>query len=305
MDWTTAAVRFALYLDLTLLFGIPLFCLYALNRAERSSGVGKQLVTASGVAAALGIVLSLANMVVMARAMTGAESFAALQSHMFEMVVTGTDFGAAWVVRMAALLLCTIIAAITPASARLRIPLLMLAGAVALSTLAWGGHGAMHDGTLRYIHLASDIAHLLAAGAWVGALSAFVVLSRAATTQADVEQLSRTANGFARVGTIIVATLAVTGAVNYWMIAGPVLPELSAGSYGAWLLLKLALFAGMLLLAAANRFRLSPRIALAVRNGDHAVAVGALRRSLLTETLAATLILALVAWLGMLSPTGA
>lgn len=103
---------------------------------------------------------------------------------------------------------------------------------------------------------------------------------------------------------IVVATLVITGAVNYWLIVGPVLPELSLNSYGGLLASKLALFGTMLALAAANRFHLSPRLEHALRTGDHAVAVRTLRRSLMFETSAATLILALVASLGILSPAG-
>ncbi|WP_454754871.1 CopD family protein [Cupriavidus basilensis] len=141
----------------------------------------------------------------------------------------------------------------------------------------------MDDGALRYVHLASDIAHLMAAGAWVGALTAFVLLARPSATPGKVALLSRTSNGFAQVGTLVVATLTITGAVNYWLIVGPILPDLSITSYGGLLVSKLALFAMMLALAAANSFRLSPQLERAVRTGDHTVAVRTLRRSLMWE----------------------
>ncbi|WP_265923000.1 copper homeostasis membrane protein CopD [Cupriavidus nantongensis] len=304
MDWATVAVRFALYFDLTALFGLPLFGLYALRREEMASPTGARFLTLGAAVAALGIVLSLANITIMAKGMTGAASYAELQGHVFEMIVTGTAFGAAWVVRLVALVLCVLVALFVRKRPELQFWVLAAAGGVALSTLAWGGHGAMDDGIRRYIHLASDIAHLMAAGAWVGALLAFVLLSHPSATPAKVALLSRTSNGFAQVGTIVVVTLVITGAVNYWLIVGPVLPELSLNSYGGLLASKLALFGTMLALAAANRFHLSPRLEHALRTGDHAVAVRTLRRSLMFETSAATLILALVASLGILSPAG-
>ncbi|WP_454754872.1 hypothetical protein [Cupriavidus basilensis] len=110
MDWATVAVRFALYFDLATLFGLPLFGLYALRRAEMSSRIGARFATICGSLAALGVVLSLANIAVMAKGMTGASAYSELQSHVFEMIVTGTDFGAAWAVRLVALLLCLAIA---------------------------------------------------------------------------------------------------------------------------------------------------------------------------------------------------
>ncbi|CAG9166432.1 copper homeostasis membrane protein CopD [Cupriavidus pinatubonensis] len=304
MDWATVAVRFALYFDLTTLFGLPLFGLYSLRRDELSSRLGTRFAAICMAVAALGIVLSLANIAIMAKGMTGASSYGELQAHVFEMIVTGTDFGAAWAARLVALFLCVAVALFVRRRPALQFGVLTAAGGLALSTLAWGGHGAMDDGVRRYIHLASDIAHLMAAGAWVGALLAFVLLAHTSATPAKVALLSRTSNGFAQVGTIVVVTLTLTGAVNYWLIIGPELPDLSLTSYGGLLMFKLALFGSMLALAAANRFRLGPQLEQAVRSGDHAVAARTLRRSLLFETSAATLILALVATLGILSPSG-
>ncbi len=154
------------------------------------------------------------------------------------------------------------------------------------------------------VHLASDITHLLAAGAWVGALFAFVLLAmhRAATTNKSVEILSRLSNGFAQVGTVIVATLVVTGIVNYLLIVGASVKPIFTTLYGGLLALKIALFIGMLGLAAANRFQLSPRLEMALSSGDHAQAAVLLRRSLVIEACMVVLVIACVAWLGVLSP---
>uniref|UniRef100_UPI003F490C6D copper homeostasis membrane protein CopD n=1 Tax=Cupriavidus taiwanensis TaxID=164546 RepID=UPI003F490C6D len=304
MDWVTVAVRFALYFDLTTLFGLPLFGVYALRREELSSRISARYVKVTAVIAALGIVMSLANMAVMAKGMTGASEYSELQSHVIEMIVMGTDFGAAWTVRLVALLFCLLLALFGGRWAPFQFGALAVTAGIALSTLAWAGHGAMDDGGRRYLHLASDITHLLAAGAWVGALVAFLMLSRP-SSPATAALLSRTSNGFAGVGTIVVATLTVTGAMNYWMIVGPILPDdLSLTSYGGLLVAKLALFGSMLALAATNRFRLAPQLEQATKTGDHDMALRTLRRSLMFETTAATLILALVALLGVLSPSG-
>ncbi|AQV98778.1 copper resistance protein CopD [Cupriavidus necator] len=302
-DWLAAGLRLALYVDLGLLFGLPLFCTYALQREERASRFAMRCQALALGCVVAGIVLSLGALAVMARSMTGASDFSALQGHVFTMIVTGTDFGVAWSVRVGALLLC-VLAGMTWRSGGARFAALAMLGGIALGTLAWGGHGAMHEGAMRYLHLASDVAHLLAAGAWVGALAAFLLLSvsRAATNGEDVALLSRTSDGFARVGTVIVATLILSGALNYWLIVGPALPEFAPMSYGGLLVAKLTLFVAMLGLAAANRFRLSPRLATAVRAGEPGMAVRALWRSLMLEAGAATLVLALVAVLGMLSP---
>lgn len=58
----------------------------------------------------------------------------------------------------------------------------------------------------------------------------------------------------------------------------------------------------MIVLAALNRFHLSPALEKSVRNGEYSVAVNALRRSMTLEFTMAIVIICLVAWLGTLSP---
>ncbi len=104
------------------------------------------------------------------------------------------------------------------------------------------------------------------------------------------------------VGTIIVVTLLVTGIINFYLIAGTNLNLLFQSAYGRLLLLKLALFAGMLLMAALNRYRLAPRIEAAAFSGNTQAACMALKRSLNVEFSLAVAILLLVAIFGLLSP---
>lgn len=309
-DWLVVALRFGLYVALTVPFGVAFFGIHAMQPDDRNSTLARRYVCVVGFATALGIVLSLVSMVVMAKAMAGVDTYAELTAHVFDMILTATPVGLSWTVRVVALFAVLAAIALLRTRPALRFGALSILGAIALATLAWTGHGAMSDGALGALHLASDIAHLLAAGAWVGALFAFVVLSIHArgpspATATHAALLGRTADGFARVGTMIVVTLTLTGLLNYGLIVGPTVDGLLTTAYGRLLVAKLALFAGMLALAAANRYRLSPRLALALQNGDHAAAVTTLRRSLTTETSLALAVLALVSWLGALSPPGA
>ena len=68
------------------------------------------------------------------------------------------------------------------------------------------------------------------------------------------------------------------------------------------LLFKLVMFTAMLSLAAIHRFRLTPALGTATTQTRVATATRRLRLSLRLETLAAFVILALVAWLGTLEP---
>ena len=178
-DWLNIAMRFALYVDLTILFGVSLFGAYALRPDHRSSAIARRYVCAIGVAAASGIVLSLWSIVVTAKAMTGAAEYAELSSHVFGMMLSSTAVGIGWLVRIAALAACLIIVMCVRRMPTLHFDIFAVLGAVALATVAWAGHGAMHDGSRGYVHITADIAHLLAAGAWVGSLTAFVLLARA------------------------------------------------------------------------------------------------------------------------------
>jgi len=303
-DWQAIAIRLGLYLDLMLLFGVPLFGLFALRRHERTSFAGSRMGGLLAATGMLGVALSLLGMAVMARSMSGAEDYASVEQHVYEMVMLHTNVGLAWLVRMGALF-----AAICAALWLRRWPTLWLSaitvsGAVALSSLAWAGHGAMDEGAKGYLHLSIDILHLLAAAAWVGSLAIFVLLAvRARFVDSDrIELLSRALNGFAGMGTLIVATLLITGAINYWLINGWVLQTLTSTTYGTLLMWKLLVFVLMLGLAAANRYRLSPGLETAMRHGGVPKAVTEVRRSLAVEFAAAIVVLSLVAWLGTLSP---
>jgi putative copper resistance protein D len=299
-DWANIVLRFVLYADLALLFGVPLASMWLLRGDAQPATCRCRFTTFLAVA---GIVFSAVGLLATARIMMGAESYLAIDAGTLRMIVTGTGLGMAWQVRMLALLVC-VFASMAPRHWLATRIVLPTAAAVALATLAWGGHGVMNEGLQGAIHVPVDIVHLLAAGAWVGALVVFVSMSspKRTATAVSVADLSRAASGFAHVGAGIVALLAVTGVANYILIAGPDLSGLLSTRYGELLLAKLALFCAMLGLAAANRYRLAPRLAHAVHRRDDGAAVLALRRSLRCESACAMVVLWLVAWLGTLSP---
>ena len=122
---------------------------------------------------------------------------------------------------------------------------------------------------------------------------------------------TRSLDQFSIVGTICVLIIAATGLINSQLIVGVGNLGRSLGSpYGQLLLAKLALFALMLALAAANRWRLTPALAAAAAGIDGIEGVDAepdgaianMRKSLIIEASAALAILALVAWFGTLEP---
>ncbi|WP_130899446.1 copper homeostasis membrane protein CopD [Pseudomonas sp. Sample_11] len=278
-------LRFALYVDLLLLFGLALFGLYSSNTLLRF----RRLLRGMAVTGAL---LSVAGLVLMTRAMSGETQLAALWPHL-QMMLLETDVGLAWALRMTALAIVVIRPSLWPAS---------LAGAIALASLAWSGHGAMDEGWLRFWHVLSDILHLLAAGAWLGALLALVLMVSGRIGDIRLRLIADAVKRFEWVGTLIVLTVSVTGVMNYLFIVGPRLDGVLFGTYGQLLTIKVLAFAVMLVLAALNRFHLGPSLQQSLRDGQHLIAANALRRSVVMELALALLIVALVAWLGTLSP---
>ena len=295
------AVRFALYGVLGTLFGLSTFALYALRNGERGGALALRpwLVTLALVA----FVLSTVALVLFAASMMGTPPWP-VDREAVGMLLAGSATGTAWKARMVALLVAGFAALAIGRAAGLAT--MVVASAIALSTLAWTGHGAMGEGAPGWVHLIADVLHLLASGAWVGALVGLGLLVARPIARVDAAHLTltrRALRGFGPVGTILVATIVVTGVVNAWLLVGPAnLANLPTTLYGQLLIAKLALFGAMLVLASLNRFRLTSAFERSIAKADHREALGILRQSLAVETACAVTILGLVAWLGTLEP---
>ncbi|MDH2149294.1 copper resistance protein CopD, partial [Sphingobium yanoikuyae] len=206
------AIRWALYADLGLLFGLPLFALYAPGGGRT---VQRHLPMGAMVAclACFGLLLSALGFAVQAAAMSGLPltqpDFALLGD-----LINETAMGAALKARLVALLVLLFCVLLYRRQSRPAFIASTLAGALALATLAWSGHGAAGEGYPGWLQLVADLVHLLAAGAWVGALAAFLALVMPKAATGDMERVSlaeEALTGFSLVGTIIVALLILTG----------------------------------------------------------------------------------------------
>ena len=303
IDWASIALRFGLYMDVMLLFGVALFGLYSLKGRERVSDAVLPFRSMLVGTSALGVLVSVVSMVMMASIMSGESNFDELRPHI-EMMVFETDVGIAWIVRIIALVAGGLAVIPNQRAPGCSLVVASIAGGIALASLAWNGHGAMDEGGRRFFHFATDILHLLAAGAWFGALVAFTLMAKLDRLQTEerIRLLARAVTRFESVGALIVVVITVTGVVNYLFIVGPKLDDVVLTAYGTLLIIKVVLFTGMLMLAALNRFRLGPLLERSLRTGEYRMAANALRRSVLVELSTAILIVGLVAWLGTLSP---
>ncbi len=291
-------VRWALVADLMLLFGVPLFAIY--SAAGVDTKVTAPLRSSIAWIALVGTLLSIFGIAILAAAMSGVP-LSQVDAATLSMLVTQTAVGAAFLVRLAATALAFVLA-LQRSDRRAIVLAIALCGAVALGSLAWSGHGVMDDGRVGTLHLVADIVHLLAAGVWVGALASLLWVLITAQHGSPAAS-HRALAGFASVGTASVAFVLASGLINSWLLVGPSnVLSLGRSLYGQLLLIKFALFAGMIALAAINRFRLTPALGAARTPDDALQALRRLRVSLTLETIAAFAILGLVAWLGTLEP---
>jgi putative copper resistance protein D len=220
-----------------------------------------------------------------------------------------TRVGRAWQLRAAcwgAAFAAAAVLAVIPLSPRWRgamVWLLLIFTGGMTGGLAWGGHGLVGEGTTGICHSVADVLHLVVSGIWpVGLLPFAISLRRlgkhplpggSAVTAALVRR-------FSAVSLISVAALTVTGFVNSWVLVGTV-GALFHTRYGQTLVVKLGLFILMFGFGAINLLVLKPRIGAGPLD-RHETALRRLRFSIAGELFLGTLIVLIVALLGMLAP---
>jgi putative copper resistance protein D len=222
-------------------------------------------------------------------------------------VLTQTAFGDAWMLRLAMASLLAVLLLLPKrnpgfASATDIICAMLAAGLAA--SLAWAGHAAATEGFDGTVHLASDSLHLVAAGAWLGALWPLSILLGHASEAGDAASAAiayQATRRFSTLGLISVAAILATGVVNTYEILGMMAFSMMGTDYNRLLLAKIGLFIAMLAIAAFNRQRLTPRLS---DERDRRRAIRQLRWNSLAEVGLGLLILVIVAALGRIAPHG-
>ncbi len=308
-------VRGAHYASVVSLFGCFAFLLAVARPAWQAAGAtaetARQIERFLLRLAAWSLVLALASgllwLWVVTASMSGHPLGAALSGKLIGTVLTATGFGRLWLLRFAMAILLAGFLLFCRLTGRHSGWLFFgsvggLLSGVVLGSLALGGHGADDTGAAGVWHLGADILHLLAAGGWLGALIPLIFLLRRARRPGWLAIAQQATLRFSTLGLVTVATLIATGLVNTWYLAGSI-PALVGTPYGRVLLVKLALFAGMLALAAVNRLKLTPLV-LALPADPRLVPhpVRELYRSATVETGLAMLLLLVVGALVHLTP---
>lgn len=224
----------------------------------------------------------------------------ALKFDMLQMILQGTQFGSVATVRLG-LALATAVALALDRAGLAR--WLALATALALAaSIAWTGHSGSGFGASGNVQLMADALHLLAASAWIGGLVPLALLLSFAGKRSDpwITIASSVTQRFSMLGIVSVATLIASGTANAWFLVGSV-KALTTTDYGRVLMLKLALFAVMVAIAAINRNVLTPRLAAPTADGG-TTALRALVRHCVYEIVLGFAVISVAGWLGTLHP---
>lgn len=309
-------LRLVQYLDLMLLFGIPLFLCYEPAMAMRNGGQrlllpGRSLSLTLLLCAVLGLALASIGIVRNTASIMGM-AVAELTRDDLAWYAFDVAAGRANLVRAFLFLLLSALLGWHSRHPARPFPLrraTALAG-MALLSLAWNGHAAAGEGLGATVRLVAGMAHLLAAGGWIGALAAFAILLCQAGTSGgkpSVAVLWQSLQRFSLPGTVFVGILIVSGGLHYGDLIDWSSAALLQGRYGKLLLIKLLLFAVMLSLAALHRWWLLPQLERDIHGGASHTGMSSrvvpqLRLSVGLETAIAVLILASVAVLGTLNP---
>ena len=211
MNALFAAVRAVHYASAMLLMGelVFTFVLAGPGLPGRRAILGTEPRSAATTSRAAGcrgssagcVVASLASsaawLAMTAAKMSGLPIGKALARDILAQVLGSTLFGRVWMLRLGLLVaFCALLLAFARASREsfrppLRAGMLALAAAY-LAALAWAGHAAAAaDGPVPDVAIASDVVHLLAGGAWLGALPALVFLLRRAPDPTALVRVTR------------------------------------------------------------------------------------------------------------------
>lgn len=212
-------------------------------------------------------------------------------------VVAETRFGLVACQRLGLALVLAVLMAL-PQRPGVR-PLQLAAAALLAGLLSLVGHAGATPGAAGWLHLSSDLLHVLAAAAWLGGLPAFAMTLGATHRplgRSNYAGAAEVTAKFSMIGIVCVGVLFVSGSINSWELLGSP-AELWSTTYGRVLAIKIVLFAGMVAVAANNRIRLTPR--LPAEN-----ALRGLQRNSLIETALGFAVLLLVGALGNMIPGG-
>lgn len=300
MEPVLTAIRALHFAAVIVLFGGYVYA-YAVSPDGR---VRPRFVAIAAWSLAIAVASAAAWLAIEAGHMSGEPIGTALGDGTLGVVLSSTLFGHTWIVRaaLAAVLLLSLAGMRTGdggARAQLAQAIGAACAALLLVSLSCTGHAAGDAGANGMAHLCVDGVHLLAAGAWLGALVPLAALL-GESSPGSVERASIAVRRFSLLGIACVGALVLSGLVNASFAMHDVASFVTS-RYGRELSVKLLLFAAIVALAAVNRVRLTPR--LEARDPLSAArAQRALLRNAILEVVLGFAIVAIVGNLGITMP---
>lgn len=156
-----------------------------------------------------------------------------------------------------------------------------------LATWAYAGHSRSMRWSLVGVPL--DVAHHAAAAAWIGGLA---IIGIVAIRECNTAELIDSLNRFARLASVAVTVIVVTGVLQAFRLVGSP-GRLFAANHGKLLILKVAVLGAMLKVADINRQRVNRRLRSAATASR--LVVGNLRRAMGTELAVGVFVVAVTA----------
>jgi copper resistance protein D len=275
----------------------------AFAKADRANLAGPPLRRRLAWLAWGGLVVAVASgaawLVILAQRISDGTLTAVFRDGIVWILLTRSDFGKVWAVRLGLAVLLAIFLA--PTAMRARPGGTAVIAAALAASLAFAGHAGAGEGPEGTVHLAADLLHLVAAAAWVGALVPLAMLLHAANEGEALPVAREATRRFSVMGIASVGTILATGSVNTYVLAGSI-PALLGTQYGRLVLVKVSLFGIMLSIAAINRQLLTPRLVQEADARAARLACKRLRNNSLIEATIGAIILVVVAILGTLPP---
>jgi putative copper export protein/mono/diheme cytochrome c family protein len=217
----------------------------------RSSHLRRVLLRLVWISAASALVTGVAWLQVDAAVIADADNLATALNAV-PVVALQTQYGRWFLLRCAVLVAVPLVSRIR----RIGIATALILSGIALAMQPMLGHAGAIGGGVEVEMVASEVLHLLAAGAWLGGLVPLFI----AVGNLPQAEAAATCRNFTPIGLSAVLVLAGTAVVQIAQFAGG-MPGLFGTTYGHIALVKLALFLVLLTLAALNRFLLTDRLA--------------------------------------------
>lgn len=291
VDAALAGCRVLHFASVMLLWGAFAF-LRTMVPVDLAASIGRRLRWLWIVAAAM-VAATIAAALPLEAAMIGEGWADAFDPATLQAVLFDTSVGHAWQGQALAVLL---VLAAFAAPARMRMGAVALTAGLATASAALTGHAVMQAGWLGVAHRLNDVCHVLAGGAWLGALVPLLLVLGAFGRPDSRRQAGTALRKFSFAGHFAVAAVLASGVINTMLVLGR-WPTQWSSPYQALLAAKIAVVAVMTCLAIVNRYHFVPRLA------DHRdEGMRAIRLVTIAEIVLGVAVVGLVSVFGMLEP---